>query len=268
MKIALRGAVAAIALTAAAGAAQAQTHSITNPVSEQVTSTVSLGPPGFYKGQGNSAVSCTQGTAGCNFNATGPVGTQVETAFTISGSAADNTVAATPSVSNAFTLQGNVSRDCSFYAGNTEGARTINFGTIGVRTGNNENVNAAFEMAGPATATVNTLTAGCNTNNTVSISKNDIRGMVNSNPGGYDTNQFQAHIPYSVTASWTGVAINAQTTGSAQGFSVPTTGNAGSVQQGAWRSAMNIEFNAPAITDKGLVAGDYSGTTTVTLTAL
>jgi hypothetical protein len=263
MKIALRGAVAAIAMFSAAGIAQAQstTHSTTNqrhyaapvPVLGNVTLT---NPNNDFLGnlaRGAFDLAVANG---------------IGTRYTATSTAADNTVEATPSVSNAFTLQGNVSRDCSFYAGNTEGARTINFGTIGVRTGNNENVNAAFEMAGPATATVNTLTAGCNTNNTVSISKNDIRGMVNSNPGGYDTNQFQAHIPYSVTASWTGVAINAQTTGSAQSFSVPTTGNAGSVQQGAWRSAMNIEFNAPAITDKGLVAGDYSGTTTVTLTAL
>src|SRR3546814_16024525 len=97
----------------------------------------------------------------------------------------------------------------------------------------NENVNSAFEMVGPAEANIDSLTAGCNTNNVVEINKNDIRGLVNLNPGGYDTDEFQANIPYAVTASWTGVALNAQTTGTPQSFTVPTTGNAGPKQQGA-----------------------------------
>ncbi|ANK12608.1 hypothetical protein A9D12_06205 [Erythrobacter neustonensis] len=192
----------------------------------------------------------------------------MQTSFTISGSAADDTEAATPTVTNSFTLTGTVNRDCSFYAGNTAAARSIDFGVIGVRTGNNENVNAAFEMAGPATANVQTLTAGCNTNNAVEVSKDDIRGMVNANPGGYDTDEFQANIPYSVTATWTGVGLNAVTAGTSQTLTVAGNANAGSLQQGAWRSAMNIAFNAPAITDRGLVAGTYTGTTTVTLRAL
>src|SRR3546814_4285413 len=102
-------------------------------------------------------------------------------------------------------------------------ARNIDFGVIGVRTGDNENVNSAFEMVGPAEANIDSLTAGCNTNNVVEINKNDIRGLVNLNPGGYDTDEFQANIPYAVTASWTGVALNAPTTGPPQSFPVPTT---------------------------------------------
>src|SRR3546814_18661104 len=58
----------------------------------------------------------------------------------------------------------------------------------------NENVNSAFEMVGPAEANIDSLTAGCNTNNVVEINKNDIRGLVNLNPGGYDTDEFQANI--------------------------------------------------------------------------
>src|SRR3546814_9036915 len=54
------------------------------------------------------------------------------------------------------------------------------------------------------------------------IYKDDIRGLVNLAPGGYDTDEFQANIPYEVTASWTCVALNAQTTGSAQTLNVPT----------------------------------------------
>ena len=175
---------------------------------------------------------------------------------------------ATPTVNVVFSLSGTVNRDCSFYAGNNSNARNIDFGVIGVRTGDNENVNSAFEMVGPAEANIDSLTAGCNTNNVVEINKNDIRGLVNLNPGGYDTDEFQANIPYAVTASWTGVALNAQTTGTPQSFTVPTTGNAGQKQQGAWRSRMDIDIVAPAVTNKGLVAGDYTGTTTLTLRAL
>src|SRR3546814_12748323 len=65
------------------------------------------------------------------------------------------------------------------YAGNNSNARNIDFGVIGVRTGDNENVNSAFEMVGPAEANIDSLTAGCNTNNVVEINKNDIRGLVN-----------------------------------------------------------------------------------------
>ena len=122
-------------------------------------------------------------------------------------------------------------------------------------------------MVGPADAHIETLTAGCNTNNVVEINKDDIRGLVNKNPGGYDTNEFQANIPYEVNASWTGVALNAQTTGSPQSLSVGTAANAGQLQQGAWRSKMQIDIHAPT-TNLGLVAGTYEGKTTVTLRAI
>lgn len=196
------------------------------------------------------------------------IGAGIGTRYRAQADAPSDSTPATPTVNVEFTLSGSVNKDCSFYAGNNASARDIDFGVIGVRTGNNENVNAAFEMVGPAEANIDTLTAGCNTNNSVEISKDDIRGLVNANPGGYDTDEFQANIPYEVTASWTGVALNAQTAGTAQTLNVPTTGNAGQKQQGAWRSRMDIDFVAPAITNKGLVAGDYTGKTTLTLRAL
>lgn len=194
--------------------------------------------------------------------------TDIGTRYRAQADAPSDSETATPTVNVEFSLSGTVNRDCSFYAGNNSSARAIDFGVIGVRTGNNENVNSAFEMVGPAEANIDTLTAGCNTNNSVEISKDDIRGLVNANPGGYDTDEFQANIPYSVTASWTGVALNAQTTGSAQSLVVPTNGNAGLKQQGAWRSRMDIDIVAPAVTNKGLVAGSYTGKTTLTLRAL
>ena len=192
----------------------------------------------------------------------------IGTRYRAQADAPSDSETATPTVNVVFSLSGTVNRDCSFYAGNNSNARNIDFGVIGVRTGDNENVNSAFEMVGPAEANIDTLTAGCNTNNVVEINKDDIRGLVNLAPGGYDTDEFQANIPYEVTASWTGVALNAQTTGSAQTLNVPTTGNAGQKQQGAWRSRMDIDIVAPAVTNKGLVAGDYTGTTTLTLRAL
>ena len=106
------------------------------------------------------------------------------------------------------------------------------------------------------------------TNNQVQISKDNLDGLVNAGAGAYDTNEFQANIPYSVTASWNGVALNAQTTGTPQFVTVATNQNANSLQQGAWRSDMQIDIVAPRVNGKGLVAGNYEGTTTLTLRAL
>lgn len=193
---------------------------------------------------------------------------QVGTRYTAEASAPGNTEDATRTVSVRFRLSGRVQKDCSFYAGNDAGATDIDFGIIGVRTGNNENVNNAFEMVGPATAEIETLTAGCNFNNVVEIRKDSARGLVNRRAGGFDTNEFQNNIPYSVNASWTGVARGARTAGTAQTLEVATTERVGRLQQGAWRSNMNIDITAPVITDKGLVAGNYRGQTRLTLRAL
>jgi hypothetical protein len=192
----------------------------------------------------------------------------IGTRYTATADAPSDSETATRTINVEFTLTGRVNKDCSFYSGNNAAARNIDFGVIGVRTGDNENVNSAFEMVGPAEAEIETLTAGCNFNNEVVISKNDLRGMVNNAPGGYDTDEFQANIPYSVNASWTGVALGAQTSGTDQSLFVDTNQNAGTKQQGAWRSNMEIDIIAPRITNRGLVAGTYTGTTTLTLRAL
>lgn len=192
----------------------------------------------------------------------------IGTRYTAEADAPSNTTPVTPTVNVVFSLSGRVEKDCSFYSGNNASARNIDFGVIGVRTGDNENVNSAFEMVGPAVAEIETLTAGCNFNNEVEITKSSVNGMVNGAAGGYDTDEFQANIPYSVNAAWTGVAQNAVTSGSAQSLNVSTSALSGIKQQGAWRSNMEIDIVAPAITNKGLVAGTYTGTTTLTLRAL
>ena len=250
MKKFLLGTAATAALMAIASPASAQTserhYASPGPIPYTITN------PGF--------LGFLAGEAG--------VLAQVGTRYTATADAPADSVAATPTVNVVFNLSGRVNKDCSFYSGNNAGARNIDFGVIGVRTGDNENVNNAFEMTGPAEADIDTLTAGCNFNNEVEITKSNVNGMVNAAAGGYDTNQFQANIPYSVNASWTGVALNAVTAGTPQSLNVATNILSGIKQQGAWRSNMAIDIDAPAITNKGLVAGTYTGTTTLTLRAL
>jgi hypothetical protein len=250
MKKILFGSAAAIAMVGIASPAAAQTNELhyasPGPVPYTITNPGFLG---FLAGETGVAL-------------------QVGTRYTAEADAPSDTVPAVNRVDVEFTLSGTVNQDCSFYAGNDASARNIDFGVIGIRTGNNENVNDAFEMVGPAEAEIETLTAGCNTNNVVEINKDDIRGLVNANPGGYDTNEFQANIPYYVNAAWTGVALNAQTTGTPQSLNVATNANAAQKQQGAWRSDMQIDIVAPAVNGKGLVAGSYTGKTTITLRAI
>ncbi|MDZ3833349.1 MAG: hypothetical protein U0S50_16265 [Sphingopyxis sp.] len=251
MKKMLCGAVAAIALVGIAAPAAAQTnerHYAGTIVGIPYTST---NPNGFQTGL-------------LELGLLGGIGTR----YTAQADAPSDSETATPTVNVQFSLSGRVNKDCSFYAGNNANATNIDFGVIGVRTGNNENVNSAFEMVGPATAEIESLTAGCNFNNEVVITKSNVNGMVNAAAGGYDTDEFQANIPYSVAARWTGVAQNAVTSGTAQSLTVSTSQLNGTKTQGAWRSSMNIDIVAPAITNKGLVAGTYTGTTTLTLRAL
>ena len=95
-----------------------------------------------------------------------------------------------------------------------------------------------------------------------------MRGLVNSAPGAYDTDQFQANIPYEVTASWTGVERGTRAAGTNQTLEVDTNTRRGVKRQGAWRSAMDISIVAPAVSGAGIVAGDYEGTVTLTLAAI
>lgn len=198
----------------------------------------------------------------------GGVAAQVGTRYTAEASAPADSELARQSISVEFDLSGTVNKDCSFYAGNTDSATTIDFGVIGIRTGDNENVNNAFSMVGDATADIETLTAGCNFNNRVIIAKDDVRGLVNSAPGAYDTDQFTANIPYSVTANWTGVDRGVRAAGTAQTLEVDVSTRRGVERQGAWRSAMDISIVAPAQPGIGIVAGEYEGTVTLTLEAI
>lgn len=176
----------------------------------------------------------------------------------------DDTETASATAGGTFTLQGNVSADCSFYNGSSSN-HTLDLGTIGIRTGDNENVTVAFNQAGTATAHVDTATAGCNTHNTVTIEEaNAGQGLVNSDPGAFDSAQFTAHIPYALNASWTGVD-ETTTTGFTKTLAIAASSSGeNSSTGGAWRSAFNMDISVPS-QSLGLVAGNYSDQITVTL---
>lgn len=261
----LLGGVAAIAMLATAGVASAANHQTTNQRHYALDLGV-LGGPVLTDTNPSASTAAY-------YNSLLPLGNLLGfgTRYTATTSAPDDTETATPTVSAAFTLTGSVNKDCSLYVGNDASARNIDFGTIGVRTGDAENVNSAFEMAGNLHATIETLTAGCNFNNQVSIAKGNQYGdgmNLVGNPGGFDQTQFQTNIPYTVSASWNGVPLDAIVPGSTQTLNVGIAQASNSLSQGAWRSPMTIDIDAPAIVNRGLVAGTYQDTMTVTLQAL
>lgn len=185
--------------------------------------------------------------------------------FTVSGGSLGNVGNASNSDSAEFTLQGKVTKDCVYYTGNA--SSVINFGTIGIYASENAGPNAAFDMVAPASVTIDTNLAGCNTSNTVKIQKNDVRGLVNNSGAGYDNAVFQANLPYTVDATYKAGAVGA--TGNASTstqISVATTADQGSKTHGAWKSAMSLKVNIPQAS-KSLLAGDYEGKLTVSITA-
>lgn len=257
MKTMLRSAVAAIAIVGFAGTAAAQTNQLHYAATTPIGGNLTLTNPSGLGG----AIAAGLFELG--------IANGIGTRYIALAGAAGNTETATPTVNVAFTLTGSVTKDCSFYAGNNAAARNIDFGQIGVRTGNNENVTDAFEMVAPANAAIQSLTAGCNFNNTVRLVKtNGVNGMVNNAAGGYDSNQFQANLPYSVAAAWTGTTNQSgPQAGTPQSLAVAANAANNQISQGAWRSQFDLSVNVPT-PNLGLVAGTYSDTLTLTLQAI
>lgn len=199
-------------------------------------------------------------------DAANPSVTSGTSLITISGGAGDNNGAVANSDGATFTLKGKVSTDCAYYSGNVDS--TIDFGTIGIYASDNTGPANAFDMTAPANVTIDTNLAGCNTANTVSISKGDIRGMVNNSSAGYDSNVFQANLPYNVTATYTAGApgSTAGVAGASDQIVVADNANAGQKSHGAWKSAMQVKVNVP-VAQKALLAGDYSDTLKVEIKA-
>ncbi len=178
-----------------------------------------------------------------------------------------NTETATPTVQASFSLSGTVDKDCSFYSGGVSN-QAINLGTIGIRTGNNDNSTAMFDQTAPIAVHINTSSAGCNTQNQITITKgNGASGLLNNAVVAYDSNAFTKNIPYEVKADWTGVPLGPVAPGGAMTLTAATTDSFKAVQVGAWRSAFDININAP-VPALGLIAGTYNDTVTVELKAL
>jgi hypothetical protein len=182
------------------------------------------------------------------------------------GNAADNNGTAATSDGASFTMTGTVSTDCAYYSGNNE-TETLDFGQIGIYASDNTGPAAAFTMVDDAEVSIDTNLAGCNTANTVRIQKTDLNGLVNAGASAYDSNVFQANLPYSVTASYVASpATGGPAAGTNQTLTVATTSDQASAQHGAWKSAMSLDVVIP-VPAKALVAGSYAGTFGVTISA-
>ena len=185
--------------------------------------------------------------------------------ITISGSSANNNGTASNNDGATFTLKGAVSTDCAYYTGNA--STTIDFGTIGIYASDDTGPANAFDMTAPANVTIDTNLAGCNTSNTVTVSKNDIRGLVNNSGAGYDSNVFQANLPYSVTGTYTAGAVGSTAAATNGNYiNLAANANSTSASHGAWKSAMALNVNIP-VPSKSLLAGAYEGQLSVNIQA-
>ena len=182
------------------------------------------------------------------------------------GNAVNNIGSEANSDGASFTMTGTVSTDCAYYSGdnNTE---NLDFGQIGIYASDNTGPAAAFTMVDDAEVSIDTNLAGCNTANTVRIQKTDLNGLVNAGASAYDSNVFQANLPYSVTARYVASpATGGPAAGTNQTLTVATTSDQASAQHGAWKSAMALDVVIP-VPAKALVAGSYAGTFGVTISA-
>ena len=185
--------------------------------------------------------------------------------ITISGSSAGNNGTASNADGATFTLKGAVSTDCAYYTGNA--STTIDFGTIGIYASDDTGPANAFDMTAPANVSIDTNLAGCNTSNTVTVSKNDIRGLVNNSGAGYDSNVFQANLPYSVIGTYTAGAVGSTAAATNGNYiNLAANANSTSASHGAWKSAMALNVNIP-VPSKSLLAGAYEGQLTVNIQA-
>lgn len=179
----------------------------------------------------------------------------------------DDTTTATPTVTNSFTLTGTVAPDCSYYSGAANNQTNIPLGAIGVRNGNTETVNNLFNQVGAFNVEITSTSAGCNTNNKVTVTHN-ADGLVNPTAANYDTNNFTTKIPYTiVTGLQYATPIGTTGAGIYQAFTVAPNTASNNASYGAWRSRMTVTAQIPA-QSLGLVAGTYSDTIVVTLQTL
>ena len=143
----------------------------------------------------------------------------------------------------------------------------VDFGTLGIYGDAANGVDNAFEMVGAnSNGNSSTNAAGCNTSNRLTLTKtNGTQGLLNADAAaaGYDTNVFQANIPYSLGANYVAGSPGQLGVSPSLGkFTVSTTEASDSRENNAWRSGLGIRVDIPAAA-KALVAGTYTDTVTV-----
>jgi hypothetical protein len=175
-----------------------------------------------------------------------------------------------PTVTRNFILQGEVAKNCSYFINSASNTQTIDLGAIGIHNGDNQAVGTLFNQVDTINVDNQSTGAGCNTDNTVTVTKtNGPKGLVNGTPGDFDSSQFTSSIPYSLTVGFQDAVLQGAGSqpGSFQSFQVATTAKTGTLNLGAWRSLINVHATIPP-QSLGLVAGTYSDTIVVTLAAL
>ena len=166
-----------------------------------------------------------------------------------------------------FTLKGKVNTDCAFYSGSSQ-AHTLDFGTLGIYATDNVGPALAFDMVAPATVSIYTNLAGCNTANTITVTKGSVDGLVNTaNTGGYDSNVFTNKLPFKAVVNYTAAAHNDVAAGTVQTLTADVNDLSDFDTHGAWKSPLALHVTIPA-PSASLLAGDYSGTVSVQIAAL
>jgi hypothetical protein len=183
----------------------------------------------------------------------------------IQGHSENNNGVASTTAGATFTLKGNVTKDCAYYTGNA--STTVDFGTIGIYASDATGPAAAFDMTAPATVSIDTNLAGCNTSNTVTVTKSNANGLINNAGVGYDSNVFQANLPYTVIGSYTAGSVGSTAAGTTGNWiNLNDTDATKSATHGAWKSAMSLDVLIP-VPSKSLLAGNYQGDLSVSITA-
>lgn len=186
--------------------------------------------------------------------------------FTINSGGFQGNNGTVGAASATFSLTGLVQGDCSYYSGDANTNRTIDFGVIGINAVDT-NANAAFHMAGNApTVNIDTNLAGCNLKNRVTVTKANMKNA-SATGQGFDPAQFTDELRVRARARYTAGAVG-QTTGVATQTYIDAGYGAagGSSEHGAWKSPMYITLNIED-PNKALVAGTYSGSVSVALAA-
>jgi hypothetical protein len=197
----------------------------------------------------NTTVNSTRGGAN-------PVTSYTVRGSNSNGTATLSTIELNDAQQNSWRITGYVPADCVLFTGGANGSeQVIDLGEIGIEGQSNLGSDTVFDLRAPIELTVASGTAGCNTANTMSIMKaNGASGLVNDAPGAFDGDQFQANIPYAITATFDADSVTS--------LNVPANANGNEIGLGAWRSGFSMLFRAgkPA---KGLVAGTYQDVITV-----